>query len=101
MEKRLRLRHLVNKELSFYPKKSCDREIINKYDSDEENQIEYDSEIEGDKAIGSKYSASRQEEDKKDAPVAVATKFKEDEDYKEKTLEDLKSQARSEKSEVK
>jgi hypothetical protein len=99
MEKKLRLRHLVNKELSFYPKKTIDREIINKYDSDEENQIEYDSEIE-DKAIGSKSSTKRQEEGKKEEPVNGTSKFKEDEDYKEKSLEDLKSQARSEKSGV-
>jgi hypothetical protein len=81
--KRLRLRNLVNKELSFYPKKSVEREVINKYDSDEENKAEYDSDI---------------EEEKKSA--VRNTTHKEDES-KEKTLEELKSQILSENSETK
>jgi hypothetical protein len=81
--KRLRLRNLVNKELSFYPRKSVEREVINKYDSDEENKVEYDSEI---------------EEERKGARQNT---YKENEVSKEKTLEELKSQIVNEKSETK
>jgi hypothetical protein len=97
MEKRLRLRSLVNKELSFYPKKSCEREVINKYDSDEENQIEYDSENEVNKDVVEKSNGRQVDEGKIEK---VAKQFKEDEELKEKTLEELKSQARSEKSAI-